>query len=89
MEKHIIELEGRGYHGVIPLEDLALERAIEETHEANGKRWRPWARNARSLRIGDIILIVDSDTVVPEVCTRIYHFLLLHHVLTLDCCVHS
>ena len=67
MEKHILELEKRGYTGDIPLEDLALERAIEETYEGTGKRWRPWARNARSLRIGDIILIVDSATVVPEV----------------------
>jgi hypothetical protein len=71
MEKHILELEQRGYSGDIPLEDLALERAIEETYEANGKRWRPWARNARSLRIGEVILIVDSDTVVPEVSTRL------------------
>lgn len=81
MEKHILELEKRGYSGDIPLEDLALERAIEETYESNGKRWRPWARNARSLRIGEIILIVDSDTVVPEVSTHVAHLLYMCSVL--------
>lgn len=49
------------------LEERALELAIQETYEATGRRWEPWACNARSLRIGDIILLVDSDTVVPEV----------------------
>ncbi|KAF8962847.1 glycosyl transferase family group 2-domain-containing protein [Flammula alnicola] len=70
MEKHILELEGLGYNGDLSLEDKALELAIEETYEATGKRWKPWAKNARSLRIGEIILIVDSDTVVPEDCFR-------------------
>ena len=28
----------------------------------------PWAVNGRTLRIGKIVLIVDSDTVVPEDC---------------------
>ncbi|KZV75016.1 hypothetical protein PENSPDRAFT_572274 [Peniophora sp. CONT] len=52
------------------LEEKALELAIEETFEESGRRFRPWARNARSLRIGEIILIVDSDTIVPEDCFR-------------------
>jgi len=68
MEKHILELEAS--HGVfddgISLEDKALELAIEDTYEASGRKWKPWAKNARSLRIGDIILLVDSDTIVPE-----------------------
>ena len=28
----------------------------------------PWAVNGRALRIGEIVLIVDSDMVVPEDC---------------------
>ena len=67
MEKHILDLEASEYDGDIPLEDKALELAVEETYEGTGRKWKPWAKNARSLRIGEIILIVDSDTVVPEV----------------------
>ncbi|KIJ19375.1 hypothetical protein PAXINDRAFT_127502 [Paxillus involutus ATCC 200175] len=52
------------------LEDRALELAVEETYEETGEKWRPWACNAKSLRIGEIILIVDSDTIVPEDCFR-------------------
>jgi hypothetical protein len=67
MEKHILTLESSGYKGDISLEDQALELTIDEIYQANGNKWKPWAKNARSLRVGDIILIVDSDTVVPEV----------------------
>ncbi|KDR73048.1 hypothetical protein GALMADRAFT_746548 [Galerina marginata CBS 339.88] len=72
MEKHILELEASGPHtdDDMSLEDKALELAIEETYEATGRKWKPWAKNARSLRIGDVILIVDSDTIVPEDCFR-------------------
>jgi hypothetical protein len=49
------------------LEDRALIRAIEETWEESGKRWRPWAKNGRACRVGEIVLLVDSDTIVPEV----------------------
>ncbi|KAI5123019.1 hypothetical protein M0805_007640 [Coniferiporia weirii] len=52
------------------LEERALQMAVEETFVETGGRWRPWAANARSLRIGEIILIVDSDTIVPEDCLR-------------------
>ncbi|KAI9451846.1 glycosyl transferase family group 2-domain-containing protein [Russula earlei] len=52
------------------LEERALIRAVEETWEETGKRWRPWAKNGRACRIGQIVLIVDSDTVVPEDCLR-------------------
>jgi len=48
-------------------EDEVLEMAIEKTFEESGCRWRPWASNGRAIRIGEIILTVDSDTVVPEV----------------------
>lgn len=74
MEKHILELEQstephpEGEYDCI--EDRALVMAIEEVYKNNGEKWRPWAQNARSLRIGEIILIVDSDTVVPEDCLR-------------------
>ncbi|KAF8518592.1 glycosyl transferase family group 2-domain-containing protein [Gautieria morchelliformis] len=30
----------------------------------------PWAANGRAIRVGELILIVDSDTVVPEDCLR-------------------
>lgn len=49
------------------IEEKALRLALEEIYEENGKRWQPWARNAKSIRMGEIILIVDSDTIVPEV----------------------
>ncbi|EPQ51585.1 hypothetical protein GLOTRDRAFT_140976 [Gloeophyllum trabeum ATCC 11539] len=52
------------------LEEKALQMAIEEVFEASGQRFRPWAANGRSCRVGEIILIVDSDTVVPEDCLR-------------------
>jgi hypothetical protein len=72
MERHILEFEASNekFDGDLSLEEKALELAVEETYEATGKRWKPWARNARSLRIGDIILIVDSDTIVPEVSIK-------------------
>ena len=69
MERYILELEaGEKFDDVdMTLEERALELAIQEKYEATGRRWEPWACNARSLRIGDLILLVDSDTVVPEV----------------------
>ncbi|KAG6919684.1 hypothetical protein DXG01_002627 [Tephrocybe rancida] len=73
MEKHIIALEAAGYDAhqdSESLEDKALELAIEEVYQANGQKWKPWAKNARSIRVGELILIVDSDTIVPEDCFR-------------------
>ena len=55
------------------LEERALVRAIEETWEESGKRWRPWAKNGRACRVGEIVLLVDSDTVVPEVVPSKLH----------------
>ncbi|KAH9960638.1 glycosyl transferase family group 2-domain-containing protein [Russula dissimulans] len=52
------------------LEERALSRAVEETWEESGRRWKPWAKNGRACRIGEIVLLVDSDTVVPEDCLR-------------------
>ncbi|KAF9448412.1 hypothetical protein P691DRAFT_759933 [Macrolepiota fuliginosa MF-IS2] len=72
MEKHILELEAseKADQHSTSLEERALELAIEEMYESTGRKWKPWASNARSLRVGDIILLVDSDTVVPEDCLR-------------------
>ena len=52
------------------LEERALQMAIDEVYEASGRKFRPWAANGRACRIGEIVLIVDSDTVVPEDCLR-------------------
>ncbi|ETW76544.1 hypothetical protein HETIRDRAFT_480674 [Heterobasidion irregulare TC 32-1] len=52
------------------LEEKALKIAIEEIYEESGKKFKPWASNAKALRVGEIILIVDSDTIVPEDCFR-------------------
>lgn len=76
LEKHlaaiIAEAAGRGedIDDDDGIEDRALELAIEETYQESGQRWRPWAANGRSLRLGEVILIVDSDTIVPEDCFR-------------------
>ena len=70
MEKHILALESADTTSQLDYDDLeekALDMAIEEVYEATGRKWKPWAKNARAMRIGELILIVDSDTVVPEV----------------------
>ncbi|TFK37024.1 glycosyl transferase family group 2-domain-containing protein [Crucibulum laeve] len=59
-----------GYTSEEDLEEKALGLAIEEIWEESGKRFRPWAANGRATRIGEIVLIVDSDTIVPEDCLR-------------------
>ncbi|TFK84669.1 hypothetical protein K466DRAFT_601808 [Polyporus arcularius HHB13444] len=73
MEKYILELEAAAAAtdgSDEGLEDRALEMAVEEMYDESDKRWRPWACNGKSLRVGEIILIVDSDTIVPEDCLR-------------------
>ena len=70
LERHLMTLEAAGLHDEVGgqcLEDKAMSMAMEEIFEETGRKWRPWASNGRSIRIGEIILIVDSDTVVPEV----------------------
>lgn len=67
-----LSVEGSGSsedERVIPasLEERALMRAVEEVWQESGNRWRPWAKNGRACRVGKIVLLVDSDTVVPEV----------------------
>ena len=46
------------------LAERALEMACAETEG------RAWGRGGRAMKIGEIILIVDSDTLVPEDCLR-------------------
>jgi hypothetical protein len=79
LEKHILALETSNEKfdsSDRDLEDHALELAIEETYNASGQKWKPWASNPRALRVGDIILLVDSDTIVPEVCCPILYYTL-------------
>ncbi|KAF8156338.1 glycosyl transferase family group 2-domain-containing protein [Mycena galopus ATCC 62051] len=72
LEKHLAALEAAGVSeddGEC-LEDKAMHLAVEEMYEESGRRHRPWACNGKSLRMGEIILIIDSDTIVPEDCFR-------------------
>ena len=55
------------YGGDRDLEEKALDMAIKEVFAESGGRFRPWAANGRSIRLGEIVLLVDSDTLVPEV----------------------
>ncbi|THV00850.1 hypothetical protein K435DRAFT_776315 [Dendrothele bispora CBS 962.96] len=52
------------------LEERALGLAIEEVYEASGRKFKPWAANGKAIRLGEIILLVDSDTNIPEDCLR-------------------
>ena len=54
----------------IDIEERVLQLAVEEMYEESGQRWMPWASNGRAIRVGEIILVVDSDTIVPEDCFR-------------------
>jgi len=54
------------------VEDRALKKALQEVFEDSGNKFMPWGSNGKSLRMGEIILIVDSDTIVPEVKFRPY-----------------
>ena len=69
-----MDLEVQGVEDTLKesLEDPALKLAIEETYKGDvrGKRWRPWVQNGKSIHVGDIVLIVDLDTVVPKDCLR-------------------
>ena len=71
LEKHLTELQANGASDEVEcLEDQAMKLAIEEMYDESGQRFKPWAANGKSLRMGDIILIIDSDTIVPEDCFR-------------------
>lgn len=72
LEKFLARLEAQGVgdNGDDYLEDQAMRMAQEEMYEESGKKWKPRCANGKSLRVGEIILIIDSDTVVPEDCFR-------------------
>jgi hypothetical protein len=85
-----VSLSGEGYGSSedeqalpISLEERALLRAVEETWEESGKRWKPWAKNGKACRIGEIVLLVDSDTAVPEVGFKEFYF---YHALVSHAC---
>jgi hypothetical protein len=62
--------DGPGIAPVIRQEDVeerALQMAIEEVWQDSGRKHRPWGANGRATRMGEVVLLVDSDTVVPAV----------------------
>jgi hypothetical protein len=62
--------EGPGTAAMIRPEDVeerALQLAMEEVWEESGRKYRPWGANGRATRMGEVVLLVDSDTVVPAV----------------------
>ncbi|KAF8891407.1 glycosyl transferase family group 2-domain-containing protein [Infundibulicybe gibba] len=72
LEKFLAKLEADGAEDTPDecLEDKAMKMAVEQIYEENGNRFKPWACNGKSIRVGEIILIIDSDTIVPEDCFR-------------------
>ncbi|KAH7919846.1 hypothetical protein BV22DRAFT_1022266 [Leucogyrophana mollusca] len=76
----IEDLEERALH--LAMEEVYQESLAASSRSANSRPtrdsdasdaprgYRPWAANARSCRVGEVILLVDSDTVVPEDCLR-------------------
>ena len=72
LEKFLAQLEAEGVDddGDECLEDRAMKMAQEEMFEESDRKWKPWCANGKSLRMGEIVLIIDSDTIVPEDCFR-------------------
>ena len=72
LEKFLAQLIAEGAEDTTEecLEDRAMYMAQEEIFEETGRQFKPWCANGKSLRMGEIILIIDSDTVVPEDCFR-------------------
>ncbi|KAF8839996.1 hypothetical protein BDN67DRAFT_969247 [Paxillus ammoniavirescens] len=77
LEKHLKVLqEAEGSDGLDDgpesetLEDRALRMACDELFVECGEKWKPWASNGKALRMGEIILLVDADTIVPDDCFR-------------------
>jgi Glycosyl transferase family group 2 len=66
-EKASVEDSASSNDGDEDIEEQALRMAVDEIFEESGRRFKPWAHNAKALRMGEVILIVDSDTIVPEV----------------------
>ena len=72
LEKFLAQLVAEGAEDSAEecLEDRAMDMAQEEIFEETGRQFKPWCANGKSLRMGEIILIIDSDTIVPEDCFR-------------------
>ncbi|KAF9462750.1 glycosyl transferase family group 2-domain-containing protein [Collybia nuda] len=72
LEKFLARLEEEGADDDVHecLEDRAMRMAAEEIFEESERKFKPWCSNGKSIRIGEIILIIDSDTIVPEDCFR-------------------
>lgn len=72
LEKFLAQLEAEGAEddGDECLEDKAMKMAQDEIYAESGNKFRPWCANGKSLRIGEMILIIDADTIVPEDCFR-------------------
>lgn len=70
LEQFLAQLEAEGADDDLEecLEDRAMKMAQEEMFQETGGRFKPWCANGKSIRVGEIILIIDSDTIVPEVC---------------------
>ena len=69
LEKHLAQLEADGAEDTSDecLEDRAMKMAQEEMFAETDGRWRPWCANGKSVRMGEIVLIIDADTIIPEV----------------------
>lgn len=69
LEKFLAQLLEEGAEDTVDecLEDRALKMAMDEVFKESGEKFMPWGSNGKSLRVGEIILIIDADTVVPEV----------------------
>ncbi|TFK36441.1 glycosyl transferase family group 2-domain-containing protein [Crucibulum laeve] len=72
LEKFLAQLEADGQDDTLEesLEDRAMKMAQEEIFQECGQQFKPWCANGKSIRVGEIILIIDSDTIVPEDCFR-------------------
>lgn len=75
LERFLAKLEAEGVDDDDDesLEDKAMNLAIEEIYEETDRKFKPWACNGKSIRVGEIILIIDSDTIVPEVRVSMHH----------------
>ncbi|KAF8967308.1 glycosyl transferase family group 2-domain-containing protein [Flammula alnicola] len=72
LEKFLAQLEAEGIEDDVDecLEDKAMKMARDELFEESGRKFEPWSANGKSIRMGEIILIIDADTIVPEDCFR-------------------
>lgn len=59
-EEDLIEEEEAGEDDMYEdLEEKALQLALEETYAETGWRYRPWGRNAKSIRMGKLVMITN------------------------------